>query len=41
MQIGYAPVSAAGQDLTLQAHALTKAGCEKLFADKASGTKND
>ena len=31
----------ADQDLTLQTDALAKARCEKLFTDKASGTKVD
>ena len=37
MQIGYARISTADQDLTLQRDGLEKAGCERLFEDKITG----
>lgn len=39
MIIGYARVSTLEQNEALQTDALTKAGCERLFVDHASGAK--
>lgn len=41
MLVGYARVSSAGQSLEVQNDALRAAGCEKLFAEKESGTTTD
>ena len=41
MLIGYARVSTADQSLDLQRDALTEAGCERVFAETASGAKSD
>lgn len=38
MIVGYARVSTAEQSLDVQVSALTAAGCEKVFAEKVSGT---
>lgn len=39
--IGYARVSTADQDTALQADALRKAGCERVFENTVSGVKAD
>jgi len=41
MLIGYARVSTADQNLDLQRDALDKAGCEKIYEDRISGTRAD
>lgn len=39
MKVGYARVSSIGQNLDSQISALEKAGCEKIFQEKKSGSK--
>ena len=41
MWVGYARVSTTDQSPELQLEALRRAGCEKVFTEKASGTKDD
>jgi DNA invertase Pin-like site-specific DNA recombinase len=41
MKMGYARVSTQEQNLDMQLDALNKAGCEKIYTEKMSGTRND
>ncbi len=41
MLIGYARVSTQDQNLDLQANALVKAGCQKIFDDKIGGSRTE
>ena len=41
MKIGYARVSSSSQDLELQKHALSAAGCQKIYSESISGKDNN
>ncbi len=41
MRIGYAWVSTVDQNLTFQIEELRRAGCNKMYSDRASGARTD
>jgi DNA invertase Pin-like site-specific DNA recombinase len=41
MLVGYARISTQDQNLELQRNALIQAGCQRLFEDKASGSRSE
>ncbi len=41
MLVGYARISTQDQDLALQLDALTAAGCERVFTERASGAQRE
>uniref|UniRef100_UPI0030DDC3A1 recombinase family protein n=1 Tax=Pseudomonas sp. EL_65y_Pfl1_R83 TaxID=3088697 RepID=UPI0030DDC3A1 len=41
MRVGYARVSTSDQNPDLQLDALRRAGCERVFTEKASGARDD